>query len=222
MMATTSLANEFDAMRTAMVASQLRPNAVNDVRVVTAMAGIARETFVPAEAASLAYRDTAIPLGGGRAANLPIATGRLLTEAQLRPSDRVLLIGAATGYTATVLARLVAHVVAVESDHDLAARARAALSGVAGVELIEGPLEQGYAAGAPYDVMVIDGAVEELPEGLVAQVRADGRIVTGLFDRGVTRLAAGKRTEGGFGLADFADIECVVLPGFARRRGFSF
>ncbi|WEK45095.1 MAG: protein-L-isoaspartate O-methyltransferase [Candidatus Sphingomonas colombiensis] len=222
MMVTSSLANEFEAMRTAMVASQLRPNAVSDVRVVTAMASIAREAFVPTEAVSLAYRDTAIPLGGGRAANLPIATGRLLTEAQLQPSDRVLLIGAATGYTATVLARLVTHVTAVESDHDLAARARTALDGVAGVELVEGPMEQGHAAGAPYDVMVVDGAVEELPEALIAQVRTDGRIVAGLIDRGVTRLAAGRRTDGGFGLVGFADIECVVLPGFARRRGFSF
>lgn len=222
MMATTFLANEFEAMRTAMVASQLRPNAVSDPRVVTAMASVAREKFVPAEAATVDYRDTAVALGGGRAANLPIATGRLLTEARLQPSDRVLLIGAATGYTATVLAGLVAHVVAVESDADLAARARIALDGVAGVELVEAPLEQGYAAGAPYDVLIVDGAVEELPEALIAQLRDDGRIVTGLVDRGVTRLATGRRAGTGFGLADFADIESVVLPGFARRRGFSF
>lgn len=222
MMATSSLVNEFEAMRTAMVVSQLRPNAVSDPRVVIAMAEVARETFVPAEAASVAYRDTAVPLGGGRAANLPIATGRLLTEAQLQPADRVLLIGAATGYAAAVLAGLVAQVVAVESDADLAARARIALADVAGVELVEGPLEQGHAVGAPYDVLVVDGAVEELPEALVAQLRDGARIVTGLVDRGVTRLASGRRTGGGFGLADFVDIESVVLPGFARRRGFSF
>lgn len=221
-MATLSMANEFEAMRTAMVVSQLRPNAVSDPRVVAAMAAVAREAFVPADAAALAYRDTAVPLGGGRAANLPIATGRLLTEARLQPADRVLLIGAATGYTATVLAGLVAHVVAVESDAGLAASARVALEGVAGVELVEGPLEQGHAAGASYDVLIVDGAVEELPEALVAQLREGGRIVAALVDRGVTRLAGGQRTGGGFGLADFADIESVVLPGFARRRGFSF
>jgi len=204
MTATISPANDFEAMRTAMVVSQLRPNAVNDPRVVAAMAAVARETFVPSEA------------------NLPIATGRLLTEARLQPGDRVLLIGAATGYTAAVLAGLVGHVVAVESDADLAARARAALAGVTGVELVEGPLEHGHAAGAPYDVIVVDGAVEELPEALVDQVREGGRIVAGLVDRGVTRLAAGRRTGGGFGLVGFADIESVVLPGFARRRGFSF
>lgn len=222
MMATPSLANEFEAMRTAMVASQLRPNAVNDPRVVAAMAAVAREAFVPSEAAPLAYRDTAVPLGAGRAANLPIATGRLLTEARLRPEDKVLLIGAATGYTAAVLAGLVSKVVAVESDADLAARARKALEGVAGVELVEGPMERGHEAGAPYDVLIVDGAVEELPDALVAQLRDGGRIVSGLVDRGVTRLASGRRTAGGFGLADFADIETVVLPGFARPRGFSF
>lgn len=222
MMATPSLANEFEPMRTAMVVSQLRPNAVNDPRVVIAMTEVARERFVPSEAAPLAYRDTPVPLGGGRALNLPIATGRLLTEARLRPADRVLLIGAATGYAATVLAGLVAHVVAVESDADLAARARGVLAGLANVELVEGPMEQGHAAGAPYDVLIVDGAVEELPDALVAQLRDGGRIATGLVDRGVTRLASGSRTGGGFGLADFADIESVVLPGFARRRGFSF
>lgn len=222
MMATPSLANEFEPMRTAMVVSQLRPNAVSDPRVVIAMTEVAREKFVPSEAAPLAYRDTPVPLGGGRALNLPIATGRLLTEARLQPTDRVLLIGAATGYTAAVLAGLVAHVVAVESGADLAARARGALAGLANVELVEGPMEQGHAAGAPYDVLIVDGAVEELPDALVAQLRDGGRIATGLVDRGVTRLASGSRTGGGFGLADFADIESVVLPGFARRRGFSF
>ncbi|MFW2852740.1 protein-L-isoaspartate O-methyltransferase family protein [Sphingomonas sp. TX0543] len=222
MMATTTLTNDFEAMRTAMVVSQLRPNAVNDPRVVTAMARVAREKFVPSEAAALAYRDTSVALGNGRSANLPIATGRLLTEARLLPGDRVLLIGAATGYTAAVLAGLVAHVVAVESDADLLARARAALADTAAVELVEGPLEQGYAAGAPYDAMIVDGAVEELPQSLIVQLREGGRVATGLIDRGITRLATGRRTGTGFGVADFADIETVVLPGFARRRGFSF
>ena len=213
---------EMTAMRHAMVASQLRTNAVSDVRVVAAMDLVPREAFLPAGVADLAYRDTAVPLSHGRAQNVPIATGRLLTQAELRPTDRVLLIGAAGGYTAAVLAELVAAVVAVESDPALVAIARAALAGHATVSLIDGPLSEGHAAGAPYDVLVIDGAVEAVPQPLVDQLAIGARIVGGLMDRGVTRLAAGRRTAGGFALLDFADIDCVPLPGFAVPRSFTF
>jgi protein-L-isoaspartate(D-aspartate) O-methyltransferase len=211
----------FEAMRHAMVQSQLRTNAVNDPRVVTAMATVAREKFVPDDVRRLAYRDTAVAIGNGRYINVPIATGKLLTEAYLLPTDKVLLIGAAGGYTAAVLARLVASVVAVESDADLAAHARAAL-GDTNVTLIEGPLETGYAKGAPYDVLVVDGCVEQLPETLVSQLTPGGRVVTGIVERGVKRLATGRSVKGGFGLTAFADIDCVALPGFAAPRGFAF
>lgn len=210
------------AMRHAMVASQLRTNAVSDVRVVAAMDCVARENFLPADAAPVAYRDTAVPLGHGRAQNVPIATGRLLTQAELRPSDHVLLIGAAGGYTAAVLARLVASVVAAESDPALAKLARTALAGIANVTVVEGPLAGGHVAAAPYDVLVIDGAVEAVPDALIDQVAISGRVVAGIADRGVTRLTAGRRTAGGFALLDFADIDCVALPGFARPRSFTF
>jgi protein-L-isoaspartate(D-aspartate) O-methyltransferase len=219
---TTERRPDFAAMRTAMVASQLRTNAVSDARVIAAMANVPRERFVPEESAAFAYRDALLPLGEGRHANLPIATGRLLTEARLLPSDRVLLIGAAGGYTAAVLAMIVASVVAVEVDPALAAMAREALAGEDRVTLIEGPLEAGHPAGAPYDVMVIDGAVERVPEALEEQVRVGGRVVGGLVDRGVTRLAAGRRSEGGFAMMDFADLECCLLPGFATPRRFTF
>ncbi|QNQ11410.1 protein-L-isoaspartate O-methyltransferase family protein [Sphingomonas alpina] len=214
--------DRFTAMRHAMVASQLRTNAVSDPRVVAAMARVPREAFLPAEAQALAYRDTALPLGQGRFQNVPIATGRLLTEAYLLPADKVLLIGAAGGYTAAVLAELVTSVVAVESDAALAALAREALVGTAGVTLVEGPLETGHAAGAPYDVLMVDGAVEQLPDSLVAQLRDGGRVVAGIADRGVTRLTSGRKSEGGFALLDFADIDCVPLPGFARAKTFTF
>jgi len=219
---TTGDASSFEAMRHAMVQSQLRTNAVNDPRVVTAMAKVAREAFVPDATRQLAYRDTAVAIGNGRYLNLPIATGKLLTEAYLEPTDKVLLIGAAGGYTAAVLAVLVRSVVAVESDADLAAHARAALAGYGNVELVEGPLDHGHATGAPYDVLMVDGCVEALPESLVGQVAAGGRVVTGLLERGVPRLAAGRTIKGGFGLRAFADIDCVPLPGFSVPRGFAF
>jgi len=215
-------ANRFEVMRHAMVASQLRTNAVNDVRVVEVMARVPREDFLPEENRAIAYRDTLLPLAGGRRQNLPLATGRLLTVADVRVTDKVLLIGAAGGYTAALLADLANAVVAVEEEPSLAALARTALSAFANVELVEGPLAAGHAAEGPYDLIVVDGAVEQLSEALLAQLKPEGRVVTGLVDRGVTRLAAGRRTEGGFGLTDFADIECAVLPGFERLRTFQF
>ena len=219
--ATIDTAN-FSRMREAMVASQLRTNAVSDQRVVAAMARVPREEFLPESQRSLAYRDTAVPIAHGRAANVPIATGKLLTQAQLRPTDHVLLIGAAGGYTAAVLALLAKDVVAVESDGALAAIARTALASYANVQLIEGDLTVGAPAHAPYDVLVVDGAVQHIPQALVDQLRPGGRIIAGLDDRGVTRLASGVRSEGGFGLSPFADIDCVVLPGFARPKAFTF
>lgn len=215
-------AQRFEAMRHAMVASQLRTNAVNDARVVEAMAVTPRENFLPPEHRAIAYRDTLLPLAGGRRHNSPLATGLLLTNAELEPNDRVLLIGAAGGYAAALLAQIAGSVVAGEEEESLAAFARTALAGHGNVELVQAPLDAGWKKGAPYDLLVVDGAVEQLPDALVAQLKPGGRAVTGIVDRGVTRLAAGRRTEGGFGLIDFVDIECAVLPGFERLRTFQF
>lgn len=217
-----ALTVDFEAMRHAMVASQLRTNAVNDARVVEAMAVLPREDFLPEAHREIAYRDTLLALAGGRSQNSPLATGRLLTVANLQPADKVLLIGAAGGYTAALLAGLVNSVVAVEVEPALAALARTATAAYANVELVEGPLAAGHAAEAPYDVLIVDGAVEEIPAALLAQLTPGARVVTGVVDRGVTRLATGRVTEGGFGLTDFADIECAVLPGFERLRSFQF
>ncbi|MBX9815380.1 MAG: protein-L-isoaspartate O-methyltransferase [Proteobacteria bacterium SG_bin5] len=211
----------FATMRQAMVASQLRPNAVNDAAVVDAMAIVPRERYLPAALAAVAYSDAALPLGEGRIANPPIATGRLLTEARVRASDRVLVVGAAGGYAAAVLARLAARVTALEVSPTLHALAAEALA-ESGVALVAGPLAAGHAAGAPYDLIFVDGAIEQVPPALIEQLEIEGRLVTGINDRGVSRLCVGRRTPGGFGLADFADIEAAPLPGFARPPAFSF
>lgn len=211
-----------ETMRHAMVSSQLRTNAVSDQRILVAMNTLPREDYVPADVRSIAYRDTALPVAGGRAINLPMVTGRLLTEAYLERGDRVLLIGAAGGYTAAILAEIVAEVVAVEEDASLAALAREALAGTANVRIVEAPLAAGAADHGPYDVLVIDGAIEHVPDALVGQVRTGGRVVTGLVENGVTRLATGRKTDGGFGLSAFLDSDCIVLPGFAVPQGFRF
>lgn len=211
----------FETMRRAMVASQLRTNAVNDARVVAAMGNVPRERFVPGDAAKFAYLDKAVPLGGGRALNLPMATGRLLTEAGVRPGDRALLVGAATGYTAALLGRLAGSVVALEEDADLLARAPEEAA-AANIEYVQGPLADGWLAGAPYDLIVLDGAVEFIPAALVEQLADGGRLAAAIVERGVTRLGIGRRAGSGFGMTMFADAEAVPLPGFARRPEFSF
>jgi protein-L-isoaspartate(D-aspartate) O-methyltransferase len=211
----------YQPMRRAMIASQLRTTGVDDPRVLAAIDAVPRELFVPEERIALAYADCLVPLGGGRALNPPMTIGRLLTEAAPRPADRALVVGAATGYSAAVLARLVGSVVALEEDRALAERAKTALAGSA-VVLIEGPLARGHAQGAPYDLILIDGAVELVPDALIAQLRDGGRLAAAILDEGVTRIAIGRKAGEGFGMVSVADAAASVLPGFARARAFTF
>lgn len=211
----------FEAMRRAMVESQLRTTGVNDPRVVAAMAEVPRERFVPVERRALAYIDRPVALGNGRALNIPEATGLLLTAAAVRASDAVLLVGAASGYTAALLDHLAARVVAVEEDAALLTFARENLAG-SRVELVEGPLNQGWAAGAPYDLIVVDGLIEQVPNALIDQLADSGRLACAVLDRGASRLAVGRKAGTGFGLDLFADCEAAALPGFARPKTFVF
>jgi protein-L-isoaspartate(D-aspartate) O-methyltransferase len=211
----------FEQMRRAMIASQLRTTGTNDPAVLAAMGAVARERFVPDARIAMAYADALVPLTPGRQLNNPMALGRLLTEAAPEKAAKALVVAAATGYAAAVVAKLTASVVAVEEDEALAASAREALAGT-GVTLIEGPLEEGYAPGAPYDLILIDGAVEFVPDALVDQLADGGKLATGLIEDGVTRLALGRKAGEGFGLSAFADAAAAILPGFVRPRTFTF
>jgi protein-L-isoaspartate(D-aspartate) O-methyltransferase len=208
-------------MRRAMVASQLRTTGVNDPRVVAAMGAVPRERFVPPERCALAYADTVVPVGHGRQLNPPMALGRMLTEARLQGDEKTLVIGAATGYSAAVLARLAGSVTAVEEVPELAAFARKALADT-GVELVEGPLRAGHAERAPYDFILIDGAVEYVPQMIVDQLADGGEFALALLDEGVTRLCVGRVAGGAFGTTAVSDAAAALLPGFEKPRGFSF
>jgi protein-L-isoaspartate(D-aspartate) O-methyltransferase len=211
----------FEPMRRAMVASQLRTTGVNDPRVVAAMGAVERERFVPQACLALAYADALVPLGNGRQLNSPMALGLLLTEAKLTGKERALLIGAATGYGAAVLALLVREVVALEEDEALAASAETALAQT-GVTVVRGPLAKGWADGAPYDFILIDGSVGQLPQVIIDQVVEGGTIALALDDGGATRLGVGKVAAGAFGANLFTDAAAAALPGFEQPRGFSF
>jgi len=206
----------YEQMRRAMVASQLRTTAVNDPRVVAAMGIVARERFVPADKASLAYLDKTLPVAPGRGMPSPMVVGRLLTESRVREGDRALVIGAGSGYSAAVLAQLGASVIALEEDKDLAGKA------MPGVTRAAGPLAKGWAKGAPYDLILFDGAAEEIPAAIIGQLAEGGRLAAPILENGVTRLALGRKAGGGFGMLSFADAEAPILPGFAVEKGFSF
>jgi protein-L-isoaspartate(D-aspartate) O-methyltransferase len=213
---------DFSTLRAAMVSNQLRTNAVTDPDIVAALEAVAREDFVPTERAALAYVDVPVPLGNGRSLNSPLATARLLVESGVKAGDKVLLIGAATGYCAALLAQLGVSVVAVEEDAGLADRASKALAGEASVKLVKGELAAGYAKSAPYDAIIIDGAVEQLPASLCDQLKEGGTVATALQEGAVGRLATGRKAGGQVALIPFLDCEASPLPGFEKPRSFSF
>ncbi|QUM73173.1 protein-L-isoaspartate O-methyltransferase family protein [Sphingopyxis granuli] len=209
------------AMRAAMVDSQLRTSDVIDPAIVAAMGAVPREAHVPAQLASVAYIDRAIALGGDRMLNPPLVTGRMLVVADIQPGQKVLLIGGATGYVARLLAMLGAKVHAVEESPELIAVARAATADT-DIRWIEGPLTAGAPDAAPFDRIIIDGAIEQLPTTLVGQLARRGRLVAARRDGTVTRLVQGIKTDGTLALRPFADMDVALLPGFAAPRGFRF
>jgi protein-L-isoaspartate(D-aspartate) O-methyltransferase len=213
--------HNFEHMRRAMVASTLRTTGVNDPRVLAAIGAVPRERFVPAGLVSAAYADMLVPLGNGRELNSPMALGRMLNEAGPQEGERALVIGAASGYAAAVLDRMVGSVVAIEEDPALIGIAQKALSGTR-VQLFETRLTRGYPEGGPYDLILIDGAVEFVPQAIVEQLADGGRLVTGLLDQGVTRIAIGRRAGEAFGIAPMADSASTIIPGFVRPKAFSF
>src|SRR4249919_891713 len=162
---------DFAAAREAMVESQLRPQGVTDPSVLAAMGRIARERFLPAHTRPLAYVDRAVAIGEGRFISAPAVLGQLLTQMMPEVGQRALVVGAGTGYSAAVLAAMGLDVTAVESSAELVAAARELK-----VKLVEGPLESGWANEAPYDQILIDGAVEQLPDAITDQLADGGRL----------------------------------------------
>ncbi len=214
-----------DLAREAMVASQLRTNEVIEPRLVAALRRLPREQFVSEAQSELAYVDRPLPLGGGRSINPALTTARLIADLDPQPGERVLLVGAATGYAAALLAALGVRVTAVESDArlvDLGRRATA-VHGAALVDWVQGDLHAPALSDADYDALLIDGAVETLPAALTDALRPGARIALGWNDRGVTRLARAVKVEGApVAPVAFAEFECVALPGFAPAQGFRF
>lgn len=212
-------AEQSSNMRRHMVDSQLRTSGVSQPWIIEAMLGLTRESFVPADRAAVAYLDRPVPVAAGRMLNPPLATGMMLAAAEPESSDHALLIGAGTGYLAALLIGRVGSLVAVEEQPELLSLAKQRVSGV---EWVAGPLNSGAAAQGPYDLILIDGAIEALPDAIKDQLKVGGRIVTGLRDGPVCRLASAIKHGEQVALRTIADTEIAPLPGFAREREFSF
>ncbi len=161
---------DFAAARRNMVDGQIRTADVTDLRLLWAFQDTPRERFVPPQSTALAYVDFDLPVAPRRGLIKPRLLAKMLQIADIAPTDRVLDVGTATGYGAAVLARVAAQVVALEEDAELAGAARGALSGVTNVQVVSGALAAGWAAESPYDVIVVEGATEVVPETLAAPV----------------------------------------------------
>ena len=208
---------DFAAAREAMVESQLRPQGVTDPAVLAAMGTVERERFLPSHTQPLAYVDRAVSIGEGRFLAAPTVLGQLLTQMMPLPGQRALVIGAGTGYSSAVLQRMGVQVTALERAPALAGEARKL-----GIEVVEGPLEGGWPDHAPYEQILIDGAVEYIPDAIVEQLADGGRLGTALVDRGVTRLVIGRKAGGAFGTLSVGDAGVPALPGFSRPKEFIF
>lgn len=218
--------DRFAAARKFMVDGQLRPNRVTDARILAVMSTLPRENFLPPGLSARAYVDEDVRFVAGRGLIEPMIIARLIQSLSVRPGDRVLVLGAGTGYGAAVLAGLGARVVAVEAEGALLAIARPALAGVVApdaVRLVEGPPAIGFPAGAPYDAILVEGAVPMLPEALTAQLAEGGRLAA-VLGAGAPRPRAvlGRRVGQAFGLVDGFDCATLPLPGFAATPEFIF
>jgi len=208
---------DFATARRAMVDSQLRPQGVTDHALLEAMGNVEREKFVPDEVRPLAYIDRSLALGSGRFLAPPAVLGQLLTQMIPLPGERALVVAAGSGYSAAVLQAIGLTVIALENDSGLAARARAN-----GITVVEGDLERGHKAGAPFDIILIDGAIEQVPDAIAGQLADGGRLGGALREKGVTRLIVGRKAGGAFGYLSIGDAGVAALPGFSRPRTFTF
>lgn len=216
---------DFDAARRHMVDSQLITNRVTDPRLVQVMETLAREKFLPEERRELAYVDEDVPLGDGRHLTEPMVIARLIQALEPSEGGVALVVGCGTGYATAVLGKLVSTVVALESDHGLAAKAQATLAdlGIDNAAVVEGPLKEGYAKQAPYDMILIDGQVPEVPKTILGQLAEGGRLTTVEKSEGrVGRLVRCLCYKGAVSKLDVFDASIPALPGFEREQSFVF
>ena len=218
----------FATARQKMVDGQVRPSDVTDIRIIDAMLAVPREAFVPEDKRALAYLDLDLDVSEGGSAGRflikPAVLAKMLQAAEIKSTDRVLVVGCATGYTAAVVAQFAGPVTATESDSALAAKATAILAqnGCGNVAVRTVAAADGDPANGPYDVIVLNGATETVPERLYGQLQDGGRLV-GIFGTSQPQRATlVTRSHGDFGHRALFDAAAPVLPGMERVPAFVF
>jgi protein-L-isoaspartate(D-aspartate) O-methyltransferase len=221
---------DFAQLRRAMVDGQIRVNDVTDPAIIAAMLHLPRERFVPESLRQLAYIDDDLLLrpasagSGPRYLIEPMVLAKLVQALELGEQHKVLDVGAATGYGAALLANLAREVIALEEDADLAASARITLRelGAANVTVVDGPLPAGWPTQAPYDAILVEGAVEAAPQAILGQLREGGVLGTVLRSGAASRATIFTRAGDRFPQRTVFDAAIPPLPGFAAPRGFVF
>jgi protein-L-isoaspartate(D-aspartate) O-methyltransferase len=221
---------DFGLARRMMVDGQVRTSDVTNLDLIAAMADIPRERFVPPARSDIAYLDLDVPVSEGvdprasRRLLKPMVLAKLIQAAQVAPAAKVLDVACATGYSSAILARLATSVIALEEDAELAREAQKVLSGVGAknVTVVQGPLTHGWPQSSPYDVILLNGMSEILPEALCRQLDDGGRLV-GVFGDGpspkaMIYLRDGDEVSG----RPIFDASASLLPGFAKPPEFVF
>lgn len=209
---------DFVTRRTIMVDTQVRPSDVTKFPIIQAMLGVPRETFVPADLREVAYVGENIPVAPGRALLAPRTLAKMLDALDIQPTELVLDIGALRGYGAAVIARLAEAVVAVEELEDQAAEMEGALAacGADNAAVVAGPLVDGAAKHGPYDVIIIEGGVEDVPGTLTGQLKEGGRMACIFMEGGLGTCRIGFRRGDRMDWRHAFNVAAPVLPGFAK------
>ncbi|HEX5211777.1 MAG TPA: protein-L-isoaspartate O-methyltransferase [Pseudolabrys sp.] len=213
---------DFAAARRHMVDGQIRTTDVTDLRLISALLEVPRERFMPPASVSLAYLDLDVPVGGGRRLLRPMVLAKLIQAADIKPTDRVLDVGSASGYCAAVLGHIAGNVIALEQDAGLANTASDSLAPQRNVKVVRGPLADGWAQGGPYDVVVVEGATEVAPNALCQQLKSGGRLVCVLGDGPGSKAMFYMRSSGEAAGRAIFDAPAALLPGFAKTPVFAF
>ncbi len=221
---------DFARLRQSMVDSQIRANDVTDPRILAAMLELPRERFAPEDRRGLAYIDDDLPLRDGTAGKPgrylvePMVLAKLVQALDLDAGDKVLDVGAATGYSAALLGRLAGRVVALEEDQGLAAAAAGNLTELSAgnVTVVTGPLVAGWPAGMPYDAILVNGSVEIVPETLLNQLGEGGRLAAVVRAGGAARATIYTRVAGSVAARTVFNAAAPPLPGFEAPKTFVF
>jgi protein-L-isoaspartate(D-aspartate) O-methyltransferase len=212
--------SQYTDLRVMMVDTQVRPSDVTKFPIIEAMLAIPREAHVPQDRRAAAYVGGSVDLGNGREVLEARTLAKLLDALDIQSSETVLDVGAGLGYGAAVIARLSASVVALEEDAALAEGARAALAGTDNVAVVAGALAAGHAASGPFDVILVEGGVEQVPAGLLAQLKEGGRIGAVFMEGALGTVKVGLKTDGRISWRYAFNATAPILPGFAVARGF--